>query len=792
MIVVTVTIAAISLLRAVSTVGQPFAGFFFGPNLLVAINQRAVWPGIEKGLHSLDRIAAVDGVQISKAEELLDRVKSSKVGESLIYRIDRGGEMRTIAVPVTTYSIADFVIGFLAPFSLGLLFLAFGAILYFAQPWAKGSLLYLTICCVVATFCLSIYEAYTTFTLFRITLLYPLIGALSVHLFSIFPRALIYRPRVRMTVYALYLFAFALVLWRQIAAAEVTESVFLSRLSSVYVLIVLTVDILLLVRGYQRAPNQAIRDRIKVIATGLAITSSVVAVWSLNFILETRPFYLDEGVLLASAFPLFMGYAVLRRNIFGLDRFIRLSLSYGIAGAIVLALYIMAVGLVRSFLPNLADSRYAGWLFVSLAVAGAILFNQVRKQINLLVHRVLFRNEYDLATAFSSLDQSLSKNLPMDEIANRVGRTVTELFDVQRAAFLWFESSLTGELLGRSFRWKKIPDWEAWRSIFESENFLTYLIEQRRPCEVVEMIHSEPGRYQQSMALLQAHEIEVLLPLLSGDQLLGILLLGRKNSLERFDSADLRILRPMAVRLGMSLANAELSAQVDRKARLAAIGQMASMMIHDIKNPLSTIKSAAGSVKRRFREGEHSHELITIIEDEVERMDRKVADILSFAKPMGLRLEKVSLESVIREAVKRVLPSFQTSNIQLEVMTDGANVEFEMDQDQIRRAIENLLINAKEATPPNGKVMLRTNSPSNQDISEHILIQIEDSGSGMKKEIRERVFQPFFTTKSGGTGLGLAIVKQVVIDHGGEIDVESKENFGSRFQIRLPQRRMEN
>src|SRR5262249_52728140 len=145
-------------------------------------------------------------------------------------------------------------------------------------------------------------------------------------------------------------------------------SVFLSRLSSSYVLLVLASNAFLLVRSYFVVPNQAIKDRIKVIGIGIIMATSVIALWSLNFLLISESFYLDEGILLASVFSLFMAYAILRKNVFDLDHVIRQTLSYGVAGFVVLSLYLVVIGGIREWLLSATLAPYASWVFVLLMV----------------------------------------------------------------------------------------------------------------------------------------------------------------------------------------------------------------------------------------------------------------------------------------------------------------------------------------------------------------------------------------------------------------------------------------
>src|SRR5580765_1853075 len=160
----TLSFGVFSLIQSVGSIGKPFSGFFFGPNLLVSITQRAPWPGMQAGLKSLEKIKEVDGVSYQNGWQLLEKVDKAKIGDTLNYTIENhdGGTYK-VRIPVVSHTLNDFLIGFLAPFLMGLLFLFFGVILYFAQPEAPAAFVYLLLSCIISSFCMTVYEAYTSF-----------------------------------------------------------------------------------------------------------------------------------------------------------------------------------------------------------------------------------------------------------------------------------------------------------------------------------------------------------------------------------------------------------------------------------------------------------------------------------------------------------------------------------------------------------------------------------------------------------------------------------------------------
>jgi two-component system, NtrC family, sensor histidine kinase HydH len=228
----------------------------------------------------------------------------------------------------------------------------------------------------------------------------------------------------------------------------------------------------------------------------------------------------------------------------------------------------------------------------------------------------------------------------------------------------------------------------------------------------------------------------------------------------------------------------EAEAAVRRSERLAALGQLSAGLAHELRNPMGTMRASAEMLLKNVdSENEIARELAGFISSEVDRTNSLITRFLEFARPMHLRREKVditqSLDQAIRE-LERHNPPFPVAvhrNYAPEIPP------IEVDSELMERVFYNLLLNAAQASPPNGGVTAKTRLRDN--VAE---ISIIDRGAGVAKEHIENIFNPFFTTKSGGVGLGLAIVSKVVDEHGGSIRVESEPGQGSVFRVFLPVR----
>jgi two-component system sensor histidine kinase AtoS len=215
-----------------------------------------------------------------------------------------------------------------------------------------------------------------------------------------------------------------------------------------------------------------------------------------------------------------------------------------------------------------------------------------------------------------------------------------------------------------------------------------------------------------------------------------------------------------------------------RRESLAAVGELAAGLAHEVRNPVAAIRGASQAMGPGSSEDQRV-EMRRIIEEESERLGRFVGEFLDYARPGSPRRETVDLGRLAREAIERARLSGVETGIELEV--DGTTAA-RGDPDQIGRAIDNLLRNACEATGGGGTVRVSLGHRA----ADRVYLGVADDGPGVPPGEIAKLFQPFHTTKRGGTGLGLAMVHRIVEAHGGTIDVGGRPGEGAVFTITLP------
>ncbi|MBN1492108.1 MAG: sensor histidine kinase [Phycisphaerae bacterium] len=245
-------------------------------------------------------------------------------------------------------------------------------------------------------------------------------------------------------------------------------------------------------------------------------------------------------------------------------------------------------------------------------------------------------------------------------------------------------------------------------------------------------------------------------------------------------------LRQQVHRLRLELA--DKNRELARRERLAALGEMAAGLAHEIRNPLGGIQLFAGLLTKDLADRPRERGLAEKISNGVRTLDGIVTDILAFAGEAEPRLAPVHLGRLIPEALDLAAATFEQWGTQVRWASSEAKDEalmMEADPNQLQRALLNLLQNAADAAGTGGCVEVTASA----DAQERVHVAVADNGPGIPSELLDRIFNPFFTTKDRGTGLGLAIVHRIIEAHGGSVRATNREQGGAMFSVSLPKRR---
>ena len=226
----------------------------------------------------------------------------------------------------------------------------------------------------------------------------------------------------------------------------------------------------------------------------------------------------------------------------------------------------------------------------------------------------------------------------------------------------------------------------------------------------------------------------------------------------------------------------ELEREVRRQERLAALGKMAAGLAHEIRNPLASMRGSVQVLASELSFSQDQSQLMQIVLRESDRLNRIVSDFLTYARPPKIERTVIELAGLLSETISllRNSPELRPDHLIAEEYPDEP-VQYQGDPNQMRQIFWNLARNAIQAMPDGGELRVRLEARPNRDVT----IAFRDSGLGMSREQKERLFEPF-NSSSGGTGLGMAIIYQLVRDHNGNVIVESAPGRGTRIAIKLP------
>ncbi len=223
-----------------------------------------------------------------------------------------------------------------------------------------------------------------------------------------------------------------------------------------------------------------------------------------------------------------------------------------------------------------------------------------------------------------------------------------------------------------------------------------------------------------------------------------------------------------------------------RHERLAALGELAAVMAHEVRNPLGVIFNSLTTLKRLLRPTGDSEMLLNMVGEEADRLNRIVGDLLDFVRPYELVKKPMAVEPIIANAVDAAAQSTLNANVRVLTEFPRELPPFPLDAHMLKQALVNLIVNAAQAMPRGGTVTVVATVEPQAGVP-WLCVRVRDEGVGLTQRATEKMFQPFFTTKATGTGLGLAVVKRIVDAHLGEVTARANEGGqGTTFTVRFP------
>jgi signal transduction histidine kinase len=299
--------------------------------------------------------------------------------------------------------------------------------------------------------------------------------------------------------------------------------------------------------------------------------------------------------------------------------------------------------------------------------------------------------------------------------------------------------------------------------------------------------------------ILDTHRVALVVPLIALNRLTGMLFLSDKEDGSAYSRAEIDALLMLAGQASFAVENAVMTQFQEERLKklfhadkLATVGELAAGAAHEIRNPLTSIRSTVQFLKKDLPPEKHGY--VEGVIEEVDRIDGIIRGLLSLSKSSELHLSRVDLREALQQTLLLLDPELKRNRIAVNQQMMIGDPTVEADHAQVRQAFLNVLLNSVQSMPGGGTItvhMADRPDGKREESIESVRVTLSDNGPGMPEETIRRVFDPFFTTKENGTGLGLSITYGIVHGHGGEIDIASKtdpSSHGTSVTIRLPRK----
>jgi two-component system sensor histidine kinase HydH len=555
---------------------------------------------------------------------------------------------------------------------------------------------------------------------------------------------------------------------------------------ALYVFAGLYSSVYYLYRRYRATPSRVEKIRLLYLVVGgvatvtFALVDLMLTAWGPSF-----------ANIFITIYLFFLSQTLVRYRLLDLNELLGRMM---VLATLVLIVTLVYGALVKWVRPTDHELFFFNTLMASTAIL--ILFDPLRTRVEGALTRWLFQEKYELTRRVANLRADLMNVIDVPDLAPRVLSALEDSRRVTHASIYIVDPDGSGyELAGHIG-----PRPEGRIDAVSHRPFLERL--RRAGAISIEGLEREVGalRLAQSeekenlalmMRVLELLHGSVVLAIAGEDQLLGMLVLRDERLREAYSSDEIELFRGVAASIGVTLQNSRVYELMQERDRLAALGQMAAGLAHEIRNPLGSIKGAAQVLQPIVQETNDASikEFLNIIVEEVDRLNKIVSQFLDYARPYRGDPRPLDVNDVVRKTLSLMEKEEGGHKVEITTSLFEGLPQVRADAEQLRQVFLNLSINAIQAMPGGGKLQVSSSlrrSTRRGATAAFLEVRFRDTGVGIPPGDLKNMFVPFFTTKEKGTGLGLPISRRIAENHGGTIEVRSKPGAGSTFTVLLP------
>jgi len=508
------------------------------------------------------------------------------------------------------------------------------------------------------------------------------------------------------------------------------------------------------------------------------------------FTVAGKAFY-PIGYLFNVLYTGIVTYAILRYRLLDITIVLKKTLSYTALFTIIIGIYLPIIYIYRQLIGESMTLPEAALLMMGATGLTVLIIFTLKERIEKGFDRLIFAGRYDYQKTLQSFGRILAITIDPDELAEKVVTGLAGIIGVEKGSMILFNNVKNGFVMKFS---AGLLSELAGSVVFRKEDEIVKFLSTGKIL-VREEGESRSGLYKteqrlENKILLDSIGAYVSIPIIGKAGLTGIFTLDRKASGLMYNEEDFRILSSLGYEIAIAVENAELFQtqkelirQLVQSDKMASIGHLAAGIAHDIRNPLSAI---TGRIQLLLKTEGFSSEVLEdmkAIDEGAGHIAKIIENLLRLSKPSELKFGKININGVLKSAISLTEKQKFMKGIATIGQFERSLPPVSGDSAMFEQAFINLITNASEAMPDGGELNISTFSSNGM-----VCVEFSDTGEGIRHEDKDKLFQPFSTTKKNGVGLGLFIINNIVTAHNGRIEVHSRPGKGAKFLISLPSR----
>ncbi|MBI4588423.1 MAG: GAF domain-containing protein [Candidatus Rokubacteria bacterium] len=552
-----------------------------------------------------------------------------------------------------------------------------------------------------------------------------------------------------------------------------------------------------LLRRYRGMESSFRRNRTLLVIFGVVVSLLGGLVDFLRFILGWQWLY-PLGIPSNAIFALALGVAIVRYRLMDIGVLAKRVILYLLTSVSLAPVLFVGLAVADRLVPGQhleGNLRYSAILLAALALALPVL-----RKLEHGLDRVMFQQRHGVRDALVALAKELASILEVKVLGQKLTESLVSRIPLTHAGLKLYDPAADAFVRAG---WASSGAVDVEETPIPTKSGLALWLQATGRTLVLEEagfhLQLEPT-IQESVRELETNRASMLIPLRLDGRLSGILVLGEKLSGGIFEQEEIELLEMLVGETAIALKNArlyeELRSQVDelqrtqqqlvQSTKLAAIGELAATVAHEINSPLTSILGYTGLLLKQAKPESAEHQKLSVIASESNRARKIIQDLLHFARRREPKREPVNVHDLVDRSLGLVHGKLSHGHVEVQTVFDPWLPPIWADGDQLIQVFMNLIANAADAMPQGGLLVVRTELRNEGD--PQVAVSFQDSGLGMSPDHLSRIFEPFFTTKPErqGTGLGLSVSLGIVKHHGGRIEVDSDSGKGTTMVVLLP------